>query len=159
VDNDDDEPTGDDVQREGAYHAERPSGHDHESVHERDHRDDGERVLPRAIGNEGETTESLGGEPYPHGSRDDPDYKLHAPRFPRGRPAREYEIRHHLHVTSDSAEMPVAGEFTLRPSVSGLAAYVPGASGDDPSIYKLSSNEVPSPPAPAVLAAISDVAA
>lgn len=53
----------------------------------------------------------------------------------------------------------MAGEFTLRPSVSGLPAYVPGASGDDPSIYKLSSNEVPSPPAPAVLAAISDVAA
>ena len=53
----------------------------------------------------------------------------------------------------------MAGEFTLRPSVSGLPAYVPGASGDNPSIYKLSSNEVPSPPAPAVIAAISDVAA
>src|SRR5690625_5556081 len=62
-------------------------------------------------------------------------------------------------MTSDSKEMPMAGEFTLRPSVSGLPAYVPGASGDNPSIYKLSSNEVPSPPAPAVIAAISDVAA
>src|SRR5690625_3171227 len=62
-------------------------------------------------------------------------------------------------MTSDSKEMPMAGELTLRPSVSGLPAYVPGASGDNPSIYKLSSNEVPSPPAPAVIAAISDVAA
>src|SRR5690625_3467693 len=62
-------------------------------------------------------------------------------------------------MTSDSKEMPMAGEFTLRPSVSGLPAYVPGASGDNPGIYKLSSNEVPTPPAPGVIAAISDAGA
>src|SRR5699024_588913 len=112
--------------------------HVHESEHERDHRDDDEGVLPRAIGFEGDTTEELGGEPYPDGVRDDTENKLHAPILPRARPARECEIRHHLHMTSDSKEMPMAGEFTLRPSVSGLPAYVPGASGDDPSIYKRS---------------------
>lgn len=50
-------------------------------------------------------------------------------------------------------------EFSFRPAVSGLPAYVPGASGGDPKIFKLSSNEVPNPPAPSVLASISDSAA
>ena len=49
--------------------------------------------------------------------------------------------------------------FTLRPSVSGLPKYVPGASGGDPKIFKLSSNEVPTSPAPAVLEAITEGAA
>lgn len=52
----------------------------------------------------------------------------------------------------------MTGKFTFRAAVSGLPAYVPGADGQNPGIYKLSSNEVPHPPAPAVIAAISDAA-
>lgn len=46
----------------------------------------------------------------------------------------------------------------LRPEIETLPAYVPGAAGNGPGVYKLSSNEVPFPPLPAVLAAISDAA-
>lgn len=44
----------------------------------------------------------------------------------------------------------------LRGELENLPAYVPGASGATPGAYKLSSNEVPFPPLPAVLAAIAD---
>lgn len=44
---------------------------------------------------------------------------------------------------------------SLRPAIAGLPAYVPGASGEDEKIFKLSSNEVPHPPAPAVVEAIT----
>ncbi|MFV0426787.1 MAG: histidinol-phosphate transaminase [Beutenbergiaceae bacterium] len=57
---------------------------------------------------------------------------------------------------TDSAER---GGVQLRAALSQLPAYVPGAVGPGPGVFKLSSNEVPEPPLPAVLAAITDAAA
>lgn len=53
---------------------------------------------------------------------------------------------------------PERPRVTLRRELEDLPAYVPGASGATPGAYKLSSNEVPFPPLPAVLAAIADQA-
>lgn len=44
----------------------------------------------------------------------------------------------------------------LRTALDGLPTYVPGAGGANPGVYKLSSNEVPFPPLPGVLAAVAD---
>lgn len=48
-----------------------------------------------------------------------------------------------------------SSRFTFRSAIETLPVYVPGAGGADPKIFKLSSNEVPNPPAPAVAAAIT----
>lgn len=53
----------------------------------------------------------------------------------------------------------MSGSVEFHASVDGLPAYVPGASGGSPGIFKLSSNEVPDPPAPAVITAIADAGA
>lgn len=58
-------------------------------------------------------------------------------------------------MTSKSST-PSPDKFSFRSAVNELPAYVPGASGDDPKIYKLSSNEVPRPPAPRVVETIAD---
>ncbi|WP_156253464.1 histidinol-phosphate transaminase [Pseudactinotalea terrae] len=62
----------------------------------------------------------------------------------------------------DEAEQPPAAperpSVRLRPALETLPAYVPGASGASPGVFKLSSNETPFPPLPAVLSAISDAA-
>lgn len=50
------------------------------------------------------------------------------------------------------------GGVRLRAALAQLPAYVPGASAPNPGVFKLSSNEVPEPPLPAVLAAIADAA-
>ncbi|MBK5249538.1 MAG: histidinol-phosphate transaminase [Actinomycetales bacterium] len=46
----------------------------------------------------------------------------------------------------------------LRQALQELPSYVPGASGANASVFKLSSNEVPFPPLPAVISAIADTA-
>src|SRR5690625_5604730 len=46
----------------------------------------------------------------------------------------------------------------LRSALDGLPQYVPGAGGTSGAVYKLSSNELPGPLAPAVAAAITDAA-
>lgn len=46
----------------------------------------------------------------------------------------------------------------LRAALQELPSYVPGASGATASVFKLSSNEVPYPPLPAVIAAVADAA-
>jgi len=53
---------------------------------------------------------------------------------------------------------PERPSVRLRAALETLPAYVPGASGASPGVYKLSSNEVPQPPLPAVLAALADAA-
>lgn len=62
----------------------------------------------------------------------------------------------------DEAEQPpVAPErppVRLREALETLPAYVPGASGASPGVFKLSSNEAPFPPLPAVLTAMADAA-
>ncbi|MDR3360214.1 MAG: histidinol-phosphate transaminase [Bifidobacteriaceae bacterium] len=47
----------------------------------------------------------------------------------------------------------------VRPSVEALPAYQPGARPSGRLVYKLSSNELPEPPLPGVLAAVQDAAA
>lgn len=56
------------------------------------------------------------------------------------------------------AVLPERPGVRLREALASLPAYVPGASGSSPGVFKLSSNEVPYPPLPAVLAAIADAA-
>jgi len=62
----------------------------------------------------------------------------------------------------DEAEQPTPAPeqpgVRLREALESLPVYVPGATGSSPGVYKLSSNEVPLPPLPAVLAAIADAA-
>jgi len=62
----------------------------------------------------------------------------------------------------DEAEKPTSAperpSVRLRESLETLPAYVPGAAGSSPGVYKLSSNEAPFPPMPAVLTAIADAA-
>ena len=61
----------------------------------------------------------------------------------------------------DEAEKPSVPErpsVRLRAALETLPAYVPGASGANPGVFKLSSNEAPFPPMPAVLSAIADAA-
>lgn len=63
-----------------------------------------------------------------------------------------------LDETQLPAPEPERPGVRLRDALATLPAYVPGASGSSPGIFKLSSNEVPFPTLPAVLAAISDAA-
>lgn len=61
-------------------------------------------------------------------------------------------------ATGDHNPASTAGTVRLRLALESLPAYVPGAAGPGPGVFKLSSNEVPQPPLPAVLAAIADAA-
>jgi len=63
-----------------------------------------------------------------------------------------------LDEVQQQAQEPERPGVRLREALSTLPAYVPGASGASPGVFKLSSNEVPYPPLPAVLAAIADAA-
>lgn len=62
----------------------------------------------------------------------------------------------------DEAEQPPSAperpSVRLRAALETLPAYVPGAAGSNPGVFKLSSNEAPFPPLPAVLSAIADAA-
>lgn len=53
---------------------------------------------------------------------------------------------------------PERPSVRLRAALETLPAYVPGAAGASPGVFKLSSNEAPFPPLPAVLSAIVDAA-
>lgn len=46
----------------------------------------------------------------------------------------------------------------LRPALAALPRYVPGSGGTNPSVFKLSSNELPGPVLPAVTSALVDAA-
>ncbi len=63
-----------------------------------------------------------------------------------------------LDEAEPSEAAPERPTVRLRPALERLPAYVPGASGSGPGVFKLSSNEVPFPPLPAVLSAIADAA-
>ena len=63
-----------------------------------------------------------------------------------------------LDEAEQPSTVPEKPAVRLREALETLPAYVPGASGSSPGVYKLSSNEVPQPPLPAVLAAIADAA-
>lgn len=63
-----------------------------------------------------------------------------------------------LDEVEPAAPTPERPGVRLREALQTLPAYVPGASAPGPGVFKLSSNEVPFPPLPAVLAAIADAA-
>lgn len=55
-----------------------------------------------------------------------------------------------------SAERSTSQELRLRTALQQLPHYVPGAGGTNPSVFKLSSNELPGPVLPAVTSAMAD---
>ncbi|UNX54710.1 histidinol-phosphate transaminase [Georgenia sp. TF02-10] len=55
--------------------------------------------------------------------------------------------------------MPKSPAVRLRPDIESLPAYVPGERPVGTQVFKLSSNEIPFSPLPAVLAALADAAA